>query len=160
MPAKPLTPEQLEDARRLREAYLRAKHERGLTQEGLAQACGWDTQSAVSQYVNGKIPLNIEAAALLCSALQVEIASVSPTIWERIQRIGAIASAPGRFAVPAPRPVTSAAEPTPIRQAPLPRNLLDRIGGLSAEHLHQLVEILTAFLNALPDSASRKRPAA
>jgi len=160
MPAKPLTAEQLADAQRLKDAYLLAKRERGLTQEALALACGYETQSTVSQYVNGKIPLNIEAVAGLCSALQVDIASISPTLWERIQRIGAMASAPSRFEVPALRSALAAAEPTPLRVGPLPRNLLERLAGLSAEHLHQVVEILTAFLNTLPNSDSRKQPAA
>jgi transcriptional regulator with XRE-family HTH domain len=160
MPAKPLTAEQLADAQRLRDAYLLAKRERGLTQEALALACGYETQSTVSQYVNGKIPLNIEAAAALCSALQVEIASVSPSLWERIQRIGAMAAAPGRFEVPRSAQAITAAEPTPIRPPPLPRALLDRIANLSAEHLQQLVGIVTGFLNSLPSAESRKRPAA
>ncbi len=62
MPAKPLTPSQQDDARRLKAIFEFEKTVRpGLSQAVIADECGWKTQAAVSQYMNGKIPLTIEA---------------------------------------------------------------------------------------------------
>lgn len=87
MPAKPLTADQHDDARRLREALAAAKAERGLTQAELAALCGWDSQSTVSQYANGRIPLNIDALGSMCLHLQVPMADISPTLARRLQQL-------------------------------------------------------------------------
>lgn len=84
MPAKPLTADQHDDARRLREALARAKSERGLTQAALAALCGWDSQSTISQYAHGRIPLNVEALGLMCVHLQVPMADISPVLARRL----------------------------------------------------------------------------
>lgn len=62
MPAKPLTPEQKDDASRLKEAFRawqNAKRDAGapVSQMEAAHRLGFG-QSALSQYVNGQIPLN------------------------------------------------------------------------------------------------------
>jgi len=85
MPAAPLTEEQLADAARLKAAYKRAKERNPqVTQEWLAEQCGWKTQAAVSQYMNGKIPLNIDALVKFAQALEVRPAEISTTLAERI----------------------------------------------------------------------------
>lgn len=84
MPAKPLTADQHDDARRLREALAAAKLERGLTQANLAALCGWDSQSTISQYAHGRIPLNVEALGLMCVHLRVPMAEISPTLARRL----------------------------------------------------------------------------
>jgi SOS-response transcriptional repressor LexA len=80
MPALPLSPTQLEDARRLKAIYESKKAELGLTQESLAAACGWESQGSVSQYLNGKIPLNIDAAVKFARELRVSVADFSPEL--------------------------------------------------------------------------------
>ena len=79
VPAKPLTVDQHEDARRLKAALADAKSARGLTQAQLAALCGWDSQSTVSQYASGRIPLNVEALASMCIHLRVPMSDISPT---------------------------------------------------------------------------------
>lgn len=80
MPALPLSPEQLKDAARLKAIYTSKKRELGITQESLASSCGWESQGTVSQYLNGKIPLNIEAAVKFARALRVSVADFSPRL--------------------------------------------------------------------------------
>lgn len=81
MPAKPLTPAQLEDAARLY-AEFRAAQARNpsITQESVAHDAGWKTQGAVSQYFLGKIPLNIEALLKFSNALNLAPDAISPTL--------------------------------------------------------------------------------
>lgn len=84
MPAQPLSAEQKADAERLRQAF--ADHQAKLrkiglpwTQEALADQLGFG-QSALNQYLNGKIPLNPAALFKFCRVLVVEPASISPSI--------------------------------------------------------------------------------
>ena len=84
MPAQPLSEEQKADAARLRKAF--SEHQAKLrkvglpwTQEALADQLGFG-QSALNQYLNGKIPLNAAALYKFCLVLVVEPASISPAI--------------------------------------------------------------------------------
>lgn len=86
MPAKPLSKEQLEDADRLKKAHQLAKRQNpSLSQAQLAFDCGWNTQGAVSQYMTGKIPLNIEALVKLSRALGVKPEQISPKLSAELQ---------------------------------------------------------------------------
>lgn len=87
MPAKPLTADQHDDARRLKAALARAKAERGITQADLAARCGWDSQSTISQYANGRIPLNIDALGAMCLHLGVPMSDVSPVLARRLSQL-------------------------------------------------------------------------
>lgn len=81
MPAKPLTTEQKADAERLYTAFRAAQVENpDTTQESLAHEAGWKTQGAVSQYLLGKIPLNIEALLKFAKALNVAPDTISPSL--------------------------------------------------------------------------------
>lgn len=93
MPAKPLTTEQLADARRLKAIFEREKITRpGLSQASIADECGWKTQAAVSQYMNGKIPLGIESVTKFATALRCQIAEISPKLADRINGLAYAAS--------------------------------------------------------------------
>lgn len=89
----PLTAEQLEDARRLKAAFERVKaerrvqHDTRVTQESLAAACGWNTQSAAWQYLNGHIPLNLDALTKISAYLGVHPAEISPRLAAQIAPI-------------------------------------------------------------------------
>ncbi len=86
MAAKPLSDEQLDDAGRLR-AILAARKEGDpqFTQEKLAFMCGWKTQGAVNQYVNGKIPLNLRALQRFSDALSVPLEDISPALAREVR---------------------------------------------------------------------------
>ena len=50
------------EAMRLKAIYQdRKRHDPSLTQDKIADLCEWAGQSVVSQYLNGRIPLNIGA---------------------------------------------------------------------------------------------------
>lgn len=74
-----ISPEiQKAEAARLKAIYTARKQaDRSLTQERVAELCGWSGQSAVSQYMTGKIPLNLPALLKLASALHFQPSEVS-----------------------------------------------------------------------------------
>lgn len=86
MPAQPLTNEQKADAARLKAIYQSKKAKLGLTQISLAAECGWESQGTVSQYLNGKIPLNLEAALKFSKHLQSEVSEFSPSLANALPR--------------------------------------------------------------------------
>lgn len=85
MPAKPLTEEQKADAGRLKQLFIAWQANRRRTgaewsQEYAGEQLGFG-QSALSQYLNGKIPLNPEAAASFCKLLgDVRVEQFSPAL--------------------------------------------------------------------------------
>jgi transcriptional regulator with XRE-family HTH domain len=102
VPAKPLTADQHDDARRLKTALAKAKAQFGLTQAELAARCGWDSQSTVSQYANGRIPLNVDALGIMCLHLRVSMHEISPTLARRLTALVQTLPREARGKAPAP----------------------------------------------------------
>lgn len=76
-----LDPEiQKTEAGQLRSIWAAAKSQREFTQESAAHAMGWTTQGAVSQYLNGTIPMNLEAASKFATFLRCRINDFSPRL--------------------------------------------------------------------------------
>lgn len=89
MPAKPLTPEQLEDAARLRALFKHWQQDqkalrRPASQMEAAAQLGFG-QSALSQYLRGEIPLNLNAATKFAALLECSIGRFSPTLYSQLQ---------------------------------------------------------------------------
>ncbi|MFM0638054.1 hypothetical protein PQQ63_15235 [Paraburkholderia metrosideri] len=81
MKRRDLTPEEIEDATRLAAAWESYKDTHpGVSQEWLGNASGIGGQSAVSQYLLAKIPLNLEALLRLCSVLGEKPEVISPRL--------------------------------------------------------------------------------
>ena len=104
MPALPLTKEQLDDAARLKQLFAtwqRTQRDAGLpsSQEAISDLLGF-TQSALSQYLNGRIPLNFEVAAKFAGLLQCDVSDFSPDLAAQLERIG------GPTEFPEPRSMT------------------------------------------------------
>lgn len=88
MPALPLTQEQLDDAARLKlrfaEWQKRQKEAgRPASQEAAGEMLGFN-QSALSQYLNGRIPLNVDAATRFASVLGCPVADFSPRLQAQL----------------------------------------------------------------------------
>jgi SOS-response transcriptional repressor LexA len=71
---RPLTAEEKAEAQRLKAAWTQFKYARQMegdpvTQQWLADQCGWSGQSAVSQFLNGTTPLNLDALMKICAAI-------------------------------------------------------------------------------------------
>lgn len=97
---RPLSHDQVSDAKRLNALWLRQKRALGLTQEQVAADCGWNTQAAFSQYLLGRIPLNLEAALKIAAALQVEVFDISPRLAMLLPaKSFAAKEGPGRYLV-------------------------------------------------------------
>ena len=72
-----LTAEEAGDAKRLRSVWQERSKNLQLTQLGVSQSFGFANQSAVSQYLNGRIPLNLEAALRFASILKVPVSDLT-----------------------------------------------------------------------------------
>ena len=80
-----LTDEENTEANRLKAIYGQAKRDRkaqglSLTQEDIAAHFGWSGQTAVSQYMNGNIALNLKSANLFAKYFDVPLNSISPRL--------------------------------------------------------------------------------
>ena len=72
-----------EEAARLKIAYQQRKRvDPTLTQEKIADLCGWSGQSVVSQYMNGRIALNFSALVKFANILHVEPHTISPRLMD------------------------------------------------------------------------------
>lgn len=80
-----VTPEHLEEARRLRALWTKAQQEHkaagsSLTQEQAGEEFGIGTQAAVGFFLNGKTALSPKAAAAFARALGCAVADFSPRL--------------------------------------------------------------------------------
>lgn len=97
---KPLEPWQLEDAARLKRLWGAKKP---MSQQRFAAEYLDATQGAMWQYLDGRIPLNLDAAIKFASGLQVRVSDFSPRLAERLlAAIGAEMVRPA--ASPTPQP--------------------------------------------------------
>ncbi|MDN3512666.1 MAG: helix-turn-helix domain-containing protein [Candidatus Jettenia sp.] len=85
-------PERKEDANRLMDIFEDRREKHGITQSSLADALGYSSQSSVSQYLIGKIPLNVEAAIKFAEGLHCRVSDFSPSLQKEIDRIARFAS--------------------------------------------------------------------
>jgi transcriptional regulator with XRE-family HTH domain len=91
-----LTPEEQRAAERLRKIWERKKRNLNLTQESAAIACGWESgQSAMSQYLGGFVPLNVEAVLKLAKVLQVHPTEIMPEVADLLPPLPESESATG-----------------------------------------------------------------
>jgi phage repressor protein C with HTH and peptisase S24 domain len=128
MAAKPLTDEQKEDAARLKAIFEQRKQENpSLTQEALAFLCEWKTQGAVSQYMLGRVPLNLAALLKFSKALSVHPREISPKLSQQVADF-VLANQDGQVAV------ISESKPYPAEDR--------RSGG---DRRYQVEESLTAY---------------
>lgn len=86
MKKKPLSEEQLEDARRLKAIFEAKKKALGYSQESLGHVLGMG-QSAVNAFFKGVNPLNVSNAAAFAKALQVNVQDFSPSLANEISEI-------------------------------------------------------------------------
>ncbi len=75
-----LTSIELENLERFKNIWQEKKQALGITQEQAGLACGWNGQSAFSQYLGGIVPLNVEAVLRLAKVLKVHPAEIMPDI--------------------------------------------------------------------------------
>lgn len=73
------------DAEKLRRVWDRKKRELGINQFIAAERMGFNSQSSVSQYLNGRIPLNLVTAIKFAELLEVDLSEVwdGPTGFTR-----------------------------------------------------------------------------
>lgn len=86
MKKRPLTAEQLEDAKRLKDIFLSKKKELCLSQESVALELGV-SQSAVNQLLGGVNALNVSTAAQLAKLLKVKVGEFSPALEKSISEM-------------------------------------------------------------------------
>jgi phage repressor protein C with HTH and peptisase S24 domain len=89
MPAQPLTAEQLSEAASLKIRFGEWQRRRkeageGWSQEDASELLGFN-QSSLSQYINGRIPLNIEAATRFATLIGCTVADFSPSLSQQVE---------------------------------------------------------------------------
>jgi phage repressor protein C with HTH and peptisase S24 domain len=155
----PLSDDQLADAKRLSDIYkARAKESKlrgdqpSLTQTEVGEQCGWNSpQSTVSQYMNGKVALNLDALIKLARVLGFEPAEVSPTLAGGVRVLAPsylgqlqlpeqeLSDNVGRYtASPAPRlsPLPGDGDTDEDRYAHIPQLTAKAAAGLGHENPH------------------------
>lgn len=110
MPAKPLTPEQKAEAAQLKRLFVQWQAERRAqklewSQDWCAEQLGFG-QSAINQYINGKIPLNPEVAIKIGQLIGYAVAAFSPSVDVEIKRLVDLSNQ--QFPVPLPSPEANA----------------------------------------------------
>jgi transcriptional regulator with XRE-family HTH domain len=73
-----LTTEELADTQRLKQLWKKNAPALGLTQAAASKEFGFANQSAISQYLNGRIPLNMQTASRFANLLKVPLGAISP----------------------------------------------------------------------------------
>jgi SOS-response transcriptional repressor LexA len=163
----PLSAEQLQDAERLRKIYLARvaeSRQRGdvpvLNQTEVGEQCGWNSpQSTVSQFINGKVALNLDALVKLSRVLKFDPGVVSPTLAKGVLvleptdygDLGAFLDlAPDIKPVPAaqaqsPFPAGWDAEAADDKYAHIPQLTARAAAGLGAENPHVESNTTLAF---------------
>lgn len=148
----PLNAEQLADAKRLSDIYklrVREAKERNdppLNQMEVGERCGWNSpQSTVSQYMTGKVALNLDALVKLSKALDFEPYEVSPTLASGIRRAAPdrMEAEPGKDASNTPLPAGDDVEGIDDRYAFIPQYDAKAAAGLGSENPH--VEICSTL---------------
>jgi len=99
MPALPLTQAQLDDAERLKQRFADWQKRRKddghpASQEAAGELLGFN-QSALSQYLNGRIPLNVDAATRFASVMGCPVSDFSPRLQEQLSGYVSVAMADG-----------------------------------------------------------------
>lgn len=73
-----LSKEERDDARRLKQLWIAKKDQLHLNQVKAAKELGYNSQGAISQYINGRVSLNFQAAAKFAKLLRVDIQDIAP----------------------------------------------------------------------------------
>ncbi|NMY08553.1 helix-turn-helix transcriptional regulator [Pseudomonas veronii] len=151
----PLDEEQLADAKRLSEIYKRRVREakdgggKAISQMEVGLRCGWNSpQSTVSQYMTGKVALNLDALVKLSDALDFEPYEVSPTLASGIRRAAPAQSKADplkKDAANTPFPAGDDVEAIDDRYAFIPQYDAKAAAGLGSENPHVEIRSTLAF---------------
>lgn len=115
MPAKELSPEQLAEAAHLKTLFrewqaVRRENGDAYTQDDVAETLFGFGQSALSQYLNGTIPLNPPAVAKFAEVLGKPPSEISPLMVQQMRKQAAASAAFLKLV-----PASDKAEQKPIR---------------------------------------------
>lgn len=159
MPAAPLSAEQLADAARLKSAFKKAQQSRResgrpWSQEAIAAEAEVGNQSALNQYLNGKIPLNLKALISICRAIDANPAEISPDLINRKRAESAdllgypedpnVIEVEARELHQAPKTIKLDAGAS-LSVESLLRRLGASIGALDKESRHEVADTLSAW---------------
>jgi hypothetical protein len=98
MPNRSLSKDENEDAQRLRQLWKDKKDDLHLSQVKAAKELGYNSQGAVSQFLNGKVGLNFQAVAKFAKLLRVSVGDISPRFAHLVEK--PIAPALDRYVAP------------------------------------------------------------
>lgn len=92
MTRREISTERQADAERLKNVWMNFKakekeNNRKVSQEDVADACGWSTQGAFSAYLNARTPLNLDALIKLSTFFDVPPSEISPELSHDLHSI-------------------------------------------------------------------------
>ncbi|WP_197083799.1 helix-turn-helix domain-containing protein [Marinobacter subterrani] len=82
-----MSEEQIADSKRLKRLW-ELEFKGKISQEEVAYRCGWKTQGAFNQYLNGKIPIGLPALLKISRALDVSPSDISPRLAAELSKHG------------------------------------------------------------------------
>jgi transcriptional regulator with XRE-family HTH domain len=149
MAVRELTLEEAEDARRLRQIWNERKEQLNLSQVKAAKQLGYSSQGAISQYLNGKVGLNFQAAAKFAQLLRVGVGEISPRYGKLVEK----PQAPALDAYAAPVTGVLGGSPSthPLNWFAFHRGFWQELG-VPAEHL-KLVRVNDESYKGLPSGS-------
>lgn len=155
MPAKELSAEQKRDAERLKSLFkswqsaspdgIPISQERACEQIGLSQ-------SAISQYLNGRIPLNPKAAVKFAKAIGADVSAFSETIAREIKALST--SAGDQVLSEMPKALH---QTRPVRPWPFETIDQNKVLALNSDHLEKLELAMWAAAGAMGIDIAAKR---
>jgi transcriptional regulator with XRE-family HTH domain len=81
-----LSSEETEDQKKLKELWDTKRDDLRLSQREAAEQFGYKNQAAISQYLNGKIPLNLETVLKFATLLKVSVEEISPRFADSLPK--------------------------------------------------------------------------
>lgn len=165
MPAKPLTEQQLEEARTLKRLFNEWKRDRGATQADALDVLDF-TQSALSQYLNGRIPLNPTAAAKFSRLLRCEMSTFAPSVAAEIYgkpsevaaRVVEQSGLPGEAATPGNKAIDNGEDP--VQPSPTLGATILQLGALLATLSPMGLKTVSVAIEEVLKDPSKAREAA
>ncbi|MEJ9962468.1 helix-turn-helix transcriptional regulator [Escherichia albertii] len=156
MKRKPLSEIDLQAAQRLKEIWATKKTQLGLTQERAAEILGFSTQGAVSHYLNGQTPLNLEAVIKFAGLLQVPPESIRPDMADLLRIVRMYPQEPQQDnVVVLPAEMKQSESELPFNIEPIERDLIQTFRAFPKEDKEKMLKEMKEKKESIEETVAR-----
>ncbi|AUM07604.1 helix-turn-helix domain-containing protein [Escherichia coli] len=156
MKRKPLSEIDLQAAQRLKEIWTTKKTQLELTQERAAEILGFSTQGAVSHYLNGQTPLNLEAVIKFAGLLQVPPESIRPDMADLLRIVRMYPQEPQQDNVVAlPAEMEQSKNEVPFNIEPIERDLIQTFRAFPKEDKEKMLKEMKEKKESIEETVAR-----